>query len=144
MQQAMAASGCGCCVTVGLEHGCLGVGTASACGLWYTLRSMVCMLSQHCANGLQSHCMVVVLALMVEAARYPRMRIHMPYGPGLCCTDRPRRVATLEIMMKYGMGYPRLRTKCTLTLLYARQYCRGRTTTSTHRGTDLCVVIGIQ
>ena len=74
----------GCCVALGLEHGCLGVGTPSLHlpRLEYALESMLCMLSQHHAIGLQTDCMVAVLAPVVEAARLPRV-CPMALGYGL-------------------------------------------------------------
>ncbi len=73
----------GCCVAVGLEYGCLGVGTPrSLPRLVYALESMLCMLSQHRAIGLQTDCMVTVLAPVVEAARLPRV-CPMALGYGL-------------------------------------------------------------
>ena len=46
------------------------------------LESMLCMLSQHHAIGLQTDCMVAVLAPVVEAARLPRV-CPMALGYGL-------------------------------------------------------------
>ncbi len=43
---------------------------------------MLCMLSQHHAIGLQTDCMVTVLAPVVEAARLPRV-CPMALGYGL-------------------------------------------------------------
>ena len=65
----------GCCVAVGLGYGCLGVGTPryTLPRLVYALEFMMCMLSRHCAIGLQTDCMVIVLAPVVEAARLPRV-----------------------------------------------------------------------
>ena len=39
----------------------------------YALESMLCMLSQHHAIGLQTDCMVIVLAPVFVAARLPRV-----------------------------------------------------------------------
>ena len=60
-------------------HRCGGGVWVSWCGdtrftlprLVYALESMLCMLSQHRAIGLQADCMMTVLAPMVEAARLP-------------------------------------------------------------------------
>ncbi len=52
----------GRCVAVGLEYGCLGVGTPGLPMLEYALKSMLRLLSQHHAIGLQTDCMVTVLA----------------------------------------------------------------------------------
>ncbi len=41
--------------------------------LEYDLESMLCVLSLHHAIGLQTDCMVALLAPMVEAARLPRV-----------------------------------------------------------------------
>ena len=67
----------GCCVAVGLEYGCLGVGTPR-----FTLPRLVYALSRHRAIGLQTDCMVIVLAPVVEAARLPRV-CPMALGYGL-------------------------------------------------------------
>ena len=51
--------------------------------LVYALEFMLCMLSRHRAIGLQTDCMVIVLAPMdVEAARLPRV-CPMALGYGL-------------------------------------------------------------
>ena len=50
--------------------------------LVYALEFMLCMLSRHCAIGLQTDCMVIVLAPVVEAARLPRV-CAMALGYGL-------------------------------------------------------------
>ena len=50
--------------------------------LEYALESMFCMPSQHYAIGLQTGCMVIVLAPVVEAARLPRV-CPMALGYGL-------------------------------------------------------------
>ena len=49
--------------------------------LVYALESMLCMLSAHCAIGLQTDCMVIVLVPVIEAARLPReCPIALGYG----------------------------------------------------------------
>ncbi len=50
--------------------------------LEYALELVLCMLSQHHAIGLQTDCMVTVLAPVVEAARLPRV-CPMALGYGL-------------------------------------------------------------
>ena len=62
-----------CCVAVGLEYGGFGVGTPRLPRLEYALELVLYMLSQHHAIGLQTDCMVTVLAPVVEAARLPRV-----------------------------------------------------------------------
>ena len=55
--------------------------------LEYALEMMFCMPSQHHAIGLQTGCMVTVLAPVVEAARLPRV-CPMALGYGLPpCND---------------------------------------------------------
>ena len=62
-----------CCVAVGLEYGGFGVGTPRLPRLEYALELVLYMLSQHHAIGLQTDCMVTVLAPVVEAAELPRV-----------------------------------------------------------------------
>ena len=56
--------------------------------LEYALELMFCMPSQHHAIGLQTGCMVTVLAPVVEAARLPRV-CPMALGYGLPPTTVP-------------------------------------------------------
>ena len=67
---------------MGLEYGYLGVGTPKYPALSMPLELMFCMPSQHHTIGLQTGCMVTVLALVVEAARLPRV-CPMALGYGL-------------------------------------------------------------
>ena len=54
----------------------------------YALESILCMLSQHYAIGLQTDCMVIVLGPMVEAARVPHeCLITLGYGLPPCMDD---------------------------------------------------------
>ena len=67
---------------MGLEYGGFGVGTPRLPRLEYALELVLYMLSQHHAIGLQTDCMVTVLAPVVEAARLPRV-CPMALGYGL-------------------------------------------------------------
>ena len=66
----------------GWSMGALGVGTPRLPRLEYALELVLYMLSQHHAIGLQTDCMVTVLAPVVEAARLPRV-CPMALGYGL-------------------------------------------------------------
>ena len=56
------------------------------------------MPSQHHAIGLQTGCMVIVLAPVVEAARLPRVcPMALGYGLPPCYNNNPEDVASLEI-----------------------------------------------
>ena len=56
----------GCCVAVGLEYRCTGVGTPMHLGFSVSCLLMPCMLQQHRAVGLQTDCMVAVPAPVVR------------------------------------------------------------------------------
>ena len=57
--------------------------------LEYALELMFCMPSQHHAIGLQTGCMVTVLAPVVEAARLPRVcPMALGYGLPPCNINR--------------------------------------------------------
>ena len=59
--------------------------------LEYALELMFCMPSQHHAIGLQTGCMVTVLAPVVEAARLPRVcPMALGYGKPPCNNNTPQ------------------------------------------------------
>ena len=71
--------------------------TFSVPRLEYALELMFCMPSQHHAIGLQTGCMVTVLAPVVEAARLPRV-CPMALGYGLPpCNDNSTEDATQTV-----------------------------------------------
>ena len=56
----------GCCVAVGLDYRCVGVGTPVHLGLSVLSDCLDCMLQQLCAIGLQIDCMMAVPAPVVR------------------------------------------------------------------------------
>ena len=71
----------GCCIVVGLECGCAKGGATCTPRHECALDLMLCMLSQHHEIGLQTNCMVVVLALVVRLLD-SRMHALLPQAMG--------------------------------------------------------------
>ena len=77
-------------------------GSGSTHRLEYALELMFCMPSQHHAIGLQTGCMVTVLAPVVEAARLPCV-CPMALGYGLPpCNNNNNNKAAVHVLVTYA------------------------------------------